>query len=231
MSRETSVVAWVVAIAATVAGALALGGLLLAECAERRDLRYRTKPAASLAFLIVALACGALRGGLDAPMPWIAIGLVLGAVGDVLLMFPGERAFLGGLVAFLAGHVAYVIAFAREVPIRWWPDAPAALTIPVIAAALGALGYLWRHLGAMKIPVIAYVAVITTMVIGALVCEWAVRNGPLHQHVATAGAILFFASDLSVARDRFVHPGFVNRAWGLPAYYAGQLLFAWACAG
>jgi len=43
-----------------------------------------------------------------------------------------------------------------------------------------------------------------------------------------AGAALFFVSDLAVARDRFVAPGFANRLWGLPAYYAGQLLIAWS---
>jgi len=42
------------------------------------------------------------------------------------------------------------------------------------------------------------------------------------------GAIAFFASDLSVARDKFVVRNYVNRAWGLPAYYAGQLLIAWS---
>jgi hypothetical protein len=31
-----------------------------------------------------------------------------------------------------------------------------------------------------------------------------------------------------VARDRFVAPGFVNRAWGLPLYFGAQLLFAFA---
>ena len=102
------------------------------------------------------------------------------------------------------------------------------LVIPPIVAAAIALAWMWRHLGSMRIPVIAYVAVITTMVIGALVCDWGARNAPLARHVALAGAILFFASDLSVARDRFVAPGFVNRAWGLPAYYAAQLLFAWS---
>jgi uncharacterized membrane protein YhhN len=41
------------------------------------------------------------------------------------------------------------------------------------------------------------------------------------------GAVLFFVSDVAVARDRFVEPSWKNRAWGLPAYYAGQLLLAW----
>ena len=45
-----------------------------------------------------------------------------------------------------------------------------------------------------------------------------------------AGACLFFASDLAVARDRFVARDFTNKLWGLPAYYIGQLLIAWAIA-
>ena len=41
-----------------------------------------------------------------------------------------------------------------------------------------------------------------------------------------AGAVLFFLSDLGVARDRFVSPGVWNRAVGLPLYYGAQLLLA-----
>jgi uncharacterized membrane protein YhhN len=48
---------------------------------------------------------------------------------------------------------------------------------------------------------------------------------------AAAGAVLFYLSDLAVARHRFVRPAFLNRAWGLPAYYAGQLLLAWTVGG
>jgi hypothetical protein len=38
--------------------------------------------------------------------------------------------------------------------------------------------------------------------------------------------VAFAASDVSVARDRFVREDFLNRAWGLPLYYGGQLLIA-----
>ena len=41
-----------------------------------------------------------------------------------------------------------------------------------------------------------------------------------------AGAVLFAVSDISVARDQFVRPAFINRLWGLPLYYAAQLLLA-----
>jgi hypothetical protein len=40
------------------------------------------------------------------------------------------------------------------------------------------------------------------------------------------GASLFAISDLSVARDRFVARAFVNRLWGLPLYFAAQLILA-----
>ena len=44
--------------------------------------------------------------------------------------------------------------------------------------------------------------------------------------VGLVGAVMFYGSDLAVARDRFVAPGFSNRAWGLPLYYAAQLVIA-----
>ena len=40
------------------------------------------------------------------------------------------------------------------------------------------------------------------------------------------GALAFYLSDLSVARDRFIREAFVNRLWGLPLYYGAQLLLA-----
>ncbi|MFZ1909551.1 MAG: lysoplasmalogenase family protein [Burkholderiales bacterium] len=44
------------------------------------------------------------------------------------------------------------------------------------------------------------------------------------------GAVLFAASDVAVARDRFVARGFRNKAWGSPAYYLAQLILAWSVA-
>jgi len=41
---------------------------------------------------------------------------------------------------------------------------------------------------------------------------------------------LFFLSDLFVAKD-LVDDDVWNRVWGLPLYYAGQLLMAWSIAG
>jgi hypothetical protein len=48
------------------------------------------------------------------------------------------------------------------------------------------------------------------------------------QWVILLGAVMFYFSDVSVARDRFVAPGFINGLWGLPLYYGGQLFLAYS---
>jgi uncharacterized membrane protein YhhN len=190
---------------------------------ERRSEGGRArahKIAASLGFVALALTLGVTgRGAFGVA---VLVGLVLSTAGDVALAYPGERPFMVGLVAFLLGHVAYVFAAAARVPVIEWPSAWSLLPF---AGSAAATAWLWPHLGAMRIPVLAYVTAITVMVAGALAVF--LREGAPALPFAL-GAALFYASDLSVARDRFVQRGFVNKAWGLPAYYGGQVLIAWS---
>ena len=83
-------------------------------------------------------------------------------------------------------------------------------------------GWLRPHLPAdFVLPVIAYVGVISAMLVAA------VGTSAATGEVAVAlGALMVAASAVSVARDRFVAPGFANAAWGLPLYYAAQLVLA-----
>ena len=75
----------------------------------------------------------------------------------------------------------------------------------------------------MRAPVVAYALVITGMVATAI---GAVAAGA--PRLLAVGAAMFYASDLAVARDRFVAPGLANRLWGLPLYYGAVLLLATA---
>ncbi len=217
---------------ATAACLAALALLVAAEVRRDRAARMRWKPLASIAFVAIPLVTGALGGdGRGAEVArWIAAGLVLGAVGDVLLMFEAERAFLGGLVAFLLGHLAYVVAFARLVPPgRWIEGGMIAVVIATALAAAIVLRWLWPRLGAMRVPVIGYVAVISAMVVGGVaVTATAPGAAPTAALLATTGAIAFYLSDLAVARERFVGKDVWNRAIGLPLYYGAQLLIAWS---
>lgn len=197
-------------IAATIVSAIACLVLVHAEWRGARAVRAIAKTVASLAFLWVGIAAAC-------ELNFMTAGLALGVVGDLALLGDGKRAFLIGLAAFLLGHLAYVAGIAQVVPAREWL-APLAAVPAAIGA--GALAYLWPRLGSLRIPVIAYVATIVAMMAGALAAR---ANTAL-----VIGAALFFASDLAVARDKFVAKTFANKAWGLPAYYAGQLLIAWS---
>ena len=191
--------------------AAAVGGHLWADAAGRSTARALLKVAASAGMLVVA-APGGLHGRFA---QLIFAGLVLSAAGDVLLLSAARRSFLAGVVAFLVAHIAYSVAFA-----------PASRPSPVLAVALVAVAaavvrWLWPHLGAMRVPVIAYAAVISAMLLLAL---------GVQSSLVRWGALLFYLSDLTVARDRFVAPGLGNRVVGLPLYYCGQVLLGIAAA-
>jgi uncharacterized membrane protein YhhN len=206
-------------IECTVICAIACGALVAAERAGNEVARRAAKLVASLAFVAV----GALARTGNAYGDWMLAGLVLGAIGDVALLGRSRRAFAAGLGAFLLGHLAYIAGIAQRVPPdEWLARAGTLAALPIVAAALVVVTA-WRRLGALRVAVIAYAATIATMMIGALAARAEAR--------LAAGAALFFASDLAVARDRFVARSFVNKAWGLPAYYAGQLAIAWSLAG
>lgn len=204
---------------AAVCLALVVVGLALLTAAERR--RRRTlevvgKSLASLGFL--ALGWSRLRTGSTADA-YLVLGLALCLGGDLLLL--ARRLFVAGLVAFLLGHLAYLAAFHALLPARDWP---LALAAPAVSASALAAAWLWPHLGRMRPAVLAYIAAITAMVWGALASAHA---GALPA-TAAAGAVLFYLSDLAVARRRFIAPSFSVRIVGLAAYYLGQVLLAGA---
>ncbi len=205
---------------AVLATAVAVLGLLLAEHRNHRLGIWLAKPAASTGFVAVALLSGSSDEGIQPYGTWMVAGLVLSWFGDVLLI-PEDRprVFQAGIAAFLLGHVAYGIAFVGL-----------GLSITVTAAAVVILAvpvwivtrWLAPHVPSdMKIPVRAYIVVITLML--------ALSAGAVAAGAGAAilfGAGMFYMSDLAVARDRFVAPGFGNRLWGLPTYYAAQLVLA-----
>ena len=197
--------------------AVAVAGLLVAEYRRSRAGLWLAKPVASLAFILAGLAAGALDSSYG---QLVLLGLVLCLVGDVLLI-PLERpaVFRAGVFAFLAGHVAYSAAFLTR-PLDPLGLAAGAVLLAVVVGAV--LRWIGPTLPAgMVWPVRVYMVVIGLM--SALACGVTAAGGPW---AVAVGALAFTASDVSVARDRFVRHEFVNRAWGLPLYYAAQLAIA-----
>ena len=197
--------------------AVAVAGLLVAEYRRSRAGLWLAKPIASLAFIWAGLAAGALDSSYG---QLVLLGLVLCLLGDVLLI-PLEQpaVFRAGVFAFLAGHVAYSAAFLTQ-PIDSIGLVAGAVVLTIVVGAV--LRWIGPALpGGMVWPVRIYMLVIGLM--SALACGVTAAGGPW---TVAIGALAFTASDVSVARDRFVRHEFVNRAWGLPLYYAAQLLIA-----
>ncbi len=199
-----------------------VAGCLVAERKRSERGVWLTKPLASVAFVWAALAWGALASPFGR---WLALGLVACAVGDVLLIprrAPG--ALRAGMLAFGVGHGLFATAFlVHGVSLR----ATAIAAAGALAFVLGVWRWLGRHLApADRLPVGIYAGVIGGMLVCAIGA--AARGAP---GAAAAGALLFALSDLAVAQDRFVAPSFASTLWGLPAYYAAQLLLAWGGRG
>lgn len=190
--------------------------LLAAEWRESRAGVWVAKPLASVGFLWAAYAAGALDTSYGR---WVMAALVLSFWGDVLLIPAARASFLAGLVSFLLGHLAFAGAFAVR-GLSWpWVGAAALAVGP---AALLALRWLRPHVeSGMRGPVLAYVAVISTMVLLA-----AGTVGADARPAILIGALAFYVSDLAVARQRFVARTWWNKSWGLPLYYGAQLVLA-----
>jgi uncharacterized membrane protein YhhN len=172
--------------------------------------KWLTKPFASLAFVALALHSNALECSYGRV---ILCGLVLAAIGDVLLLLKSQIGFQLGILAFLLGHIAFCVAFfSRGISL------PALEGVAFITTIAGlAVGrWLWPYAGKLKGAVVAYILV------SAAVATHMARSNPM----IALGAILFFVSDLSVARDRFIKEEFTNKLWGLPMYYAAEVLLA-----
>jgi uncharacterized membrane protein YhhN len=190
--------------------------LLHAQKSANTKLEWVVKPAASVTFVVT----GFLQGGMGSTFGRVVVaGLCLAALGDVLLIPKDKRAFLAGLVAFLLGHVAYGAAFVvRGID----PVTTLAVLLAFTLVAIPVLRWLWPSVSVdMRKPVAAYIVVITIMV--ALSAGAARKDGAW---LLVLGAVAFYLSDLSVARDRFVKKEFLNRAWGLPLYFFAQMILA-----
>jgi alkenylglycerophosphocholine/alkenylglycerophosphoethanolamine hydrolase len=185
---------------ALVAALLYIAGLAF----DAPALRLLSKPVPAL-----ALAALVLSGRRDGYAGALAGGLVLSALGDVLLEMPGH--FVAGLATFLCAHVAYTAAFVREERrLRLGRALPFAVWL--------VLAFVWVRpgLGSMTTPVVVYMLAIGIMMWRAA-ARWGGHPGAT---AALAGAVLFGLSDTLIAIDRFRAP--------LPGAPYAIILLYWA---
>lgn len=171
------------------AGAAALAYLLLGAGRAESWPRSAVKTVATAALAAIALIPGPSL---------LALGLVLCVAGDFALSRPGPRAFLSGVAAFAAGHIALTAAFLTHPAADPARLAAAPRLALLTALALTGLAIARMVLRRAKAPLrpalLAYIPVILSMTIAAATLPASGPTAPI-----LPGAVLFAASDTLLA--------------------------------
>ena len=209
-----------------VSGIILQALFIKAEHEEKYVLADILKGAASLMFVLIGYNAY-LR--VDNPFNrQILIGLIFGMIGDILLnlryVFPkkGQQIFLAGILAFLIGHIMYLVALIPQAEHL----AVFALIGAVCAASL--LAYIFKTMEvkkAFKIFGVFYlgaVFIMCSIAIGIAIFAPSPRS-----IVYAIGAVLFTASDVVLIFNTFSGvTKFSLRITNLSLYYIGQILIA-----
>ena len=185
----------------------------LAVANRSKPLEYVCKPATMGMLILFTLA---IEPDDPAARAWFVAALAFGLLGDVLLMLPDQRRlFVGGLGAFLVGHLGYVFGMLAA-------GVSSGGLIVGVVVVLVSVATLGRHIfrGVQRSqpglvgPVAAYIGVISAMVVVAF--------GRLVP-AAIVGSLLFYASDALIAFNRFLDA----RPWMpvtiMVTYHLGQI--------
>jgi uncharacterized membrane protein YhhN len=193
-----------------------------------QKLGYFVKPATMISLIVWVITSMIEKNTSPSYLFWFVIGLVLCLVGDIFLMLPPENWFLSGLVAFLLGHVSYIVGF-RVTSIVEGTMVPTVFLIMFLIVSGGGVfrrirvGLTASNKEKLILPVRIYSVVITYMVFSAsysfLAPEWTTA----HAYLVTFGALLFFVSDILNAWASFI---FSFKSAGLivmVTYHLGQV--------
>ncbi len=192
-------IGWLVAT-----GVFAIGDWL-AVARQRKPIEYVCKPATMAALIGVALTLDADN---DATRVWFVVALALSLIGDVFLMLPSDQ-FVLGLGSFLLAHIAYVVGLRS---FEGW--AAIVVTALCIAIGLPIIRAVRRADRSLVVPVVVYIAAIGAMVTTAL------SSG---NATAAVGALLFMASDATIAWNKFVRPAAWMPLFIIVTYHLGQV--------
>lgn len=199
--------------------------LIRAGVLERHRQVYIFKPISILLIIAVALLSFLEPVRNLTYTTGVIIGLVLSLGGDIALMFEDNRnAFTLGLGLFLLAHVAYIVAFTLLGRVSVWDGLSMAV---LLAAGVGFYTLIRSNLGKMRVPVIAYMLVISVMVSRAAATLVSPDFSNEQALMIVVGALLFYLSDAILAANWFWKP-WRHRRVSLVPYYIGQFLIALA---
>ena len=202
--------------------AILIAGLdWIAVAWRNKRIEYFAKPGVMLVLLVWLWSLHGFHGQLA----WFSLGAIFCLVGDVFLMLPREQ-FIPALVAFLAGHISYLIGFNAA-----WPPLNLASFILLFVVVLPAF-QIYRRISAslvakelekLLIPIQIYTVAISLMLFSALLTLVRSDWSALPALLVSCGALLFFLSDTVLAWNRFVKPVQRGGLVVMITYHLGQI--------
>lgn len=164
------------------------------------------------------------------PSPLVFAAILFGFAGDLVLLFrPRRWAFPVGILAFAAGHVCYIISFAKRIATAppWYMFVLCALITIACAGIL--TRYLWKGLPKkLRPPSFLYMLVIGSMASCAVL--FTLYGATAHRWLAAIGGLLFALSDSILSIDAFHHPIRHRSILVMSTYIAAQTLIVSALA-
>jgi uncharacterized membrane protein YhhN len=150
---------------------------------------------------------------------FIILGLLFSLLGDTFLIY-SEQHFKKGLIAFLIGHICYIIAFTVSggIHFTFW------IFVPIIIAGMLYLRSIIPYSGKMKIPIIIYIIIVVIM--GWVAMERLNYVPTLSSIFSAIGAVLFMISDAVLAMNKFRKPFVSAELIILTTYFTAQWLLA-----
>ena len=195
---------------------------VIAVSRNLKRLEYLAKPAVMVCLFLWLFTSTGLQGN----ALWFGLGILLSLVGDVLLMLSLERFFLLGLVAFLFVHLFYVIGFREAATnISAWSLIWLVFIAVNISRLLRRIVEAIRAKGENKLvlPVLIYGTVISVMLYAAMSTMYDSSWKTSAVFFVSLGAVLFVASDVILAWNKFVSPLKNGRVWNIALYHLGQI--------
>ncbi|MCB2180084.1 lysoplasmalogenase [bacterium] len=198
---------------------------------KNRNLEGVVKPATMLFLIVGLLTTGLGMGQFPRSMTYFIAGAIFCLIGDIFLWLPPERYFRVGLIAFLLGHIGYILGFG------WISEAkeqigPLVLLLLILAMVSSRIGI--RIIQSLRktnrdqlvAPIAVYSFVISVMLFLAGIRlfddAWSVSAGLL----VAFGAFSFYVSDVLNAWTRFVSKLSHDRIIIMGLYHLGQFMIA-----
>jgi len=192
----------------------------IASFVGRGDLHIILKPLIMISLIVYYVSA---TSGLQAIF---VTALLVSLSGDIFLLNDrqGELFFMLGLTSFLIAHILFILSYRRNRSIEA-KDALMGvqrirLAFPVLLAGIGFIVFLYPYLGGMRIPVMAYSAVLVIMVLNALFRYG--RTTAKSFWFVFFGALLFMTSDALLAVDKFADHFTYSHAWIMMTYCFAQ---------